>query len=206
MEDAPLQIALERLAEADSGRSMRPRWRDFPNVAAGRVAATFHQGQESHGAALILLLPRYLKGGVECRLLAIASLCFGKLDDQLLRLNLDSCDVSMDQAPVVNLLLSDGVPRLADSIAKTLEFDRFKKRGATPDDLFRELRFLTERAGVFVLLIGDLGSHHSSVSEKVFRGFAIADEIAPFVVINDQGSRSRPPFACAHERRLNKPP
>ena len=24
-------------------RSMRPRWRDFPNVSAGRVAATFHQ-------------------------------------------------------------------------------------------------------------------------------------------------------------------
>src|ERR1700694_3288142 len=34
----------------------------------------------------------------------MASLCFGKLDDQLLRLNLDSCDVSLDEAPVVNLL------------------------------------------------------------------------------------------------------
>src|SRR5246127_1220240 len=33
---------------------MRPRWRDFPNVSAGGVAATFHQVQESHGAALIL--------------------------------------------------------------------------------------------------------------------------------------------------------
>src|ERR1700692_4434597 len=84
---------------------MRPRWRDFPNGSAGRVAATFHQGQEWHGVALILSFAKTdLKGGVGCRLLAIASLCFGKLDDQLLRLNLDSCDVSLDEAPVVNLL------------------------------------------------------------------------------------------------------
>jgi Zn-dependent peptidase ImmA (M78 family) len=95
--------------------------------------------------------------------------------------------------------ISDGVPRLADKIAKTLEFDRFKKRGVAPDDLFRELRFLTERAGVFVLLIGDLGSHHSSVSEKVFRGFAIADEIAPFVVINDQDAKAARSFTLIHE-------
>src|SRR5262249_60750360 len=38
------------------------------------------------------------------RLLAIAFLCFGRLDDQLLGLNLDSCDVHIDEAPVVNLL------------------------------------------------------------------------------------------------------
>ena len=39
------------------------RRRDFPNVAAGRVAATFHQGQELHGAALILALrPSDLEG------------------------------------------------------------------------------------------------------------------------------------------------
>jgi Zn-dependent peptidase ImmA (M78 family)/transcriptional regulator with XRE-family HTH domain len=95
--------------------------------------------------------------------------------------------------------LNDGVTRLADSIAKTLEFDRFKKRGAPPDELFRELRFLAERAGVFVLLIGDLGSHHSSVREKVFRGFAIADKIAPFVVINDQDAKAARPFTLIHE-------
>ena len=95
--------------------------------------------------------------------------------------------------------VNDGVARLADSIAKTVKFDRFKKRGATPDDLFRELRFLTGRAGVFVLLIGDLGSHHSSVSEKVFRGFAIADEIAPFVVINDQDAKAARSFTLIHE-------
>src|ERR1700694_5904560 len=34
----------------------------------------------------------------------MASLCFGKLDDQRLRLNRASCDVSIDEAPVVNLL------------------------------------------------------------------------------------------------------
>ncbi len=34
----------------------------FPNVAAGRVAATFHQAQESHGAALILSFAKRPEG------------------------------------------------------------------------------------------------------------------------------------------------
>jgi Zn-dependent peptidase ImmA (M78 family) len=54
-------------------------------------------------------------------------------------------------------------------------------------------------ARVFVLLIGDLGSHHSTVSEKVFRGFAIADPIAPLVVINDQDARAARSFTLIHE-------
>ena len=33
-------------ANGARGRSTRPRWRDFPNVSAGRVAATFHPAQE----------------------------------------------------------------------------------------------------------------------------------------------------------------
>jgi hypothetical protein len=49
-------------ANGARGRSMRPRWRDFPNASAGRVAATFHQGQESHGAALILSFAKRPEG------------------------------------------------------------------------------------------------------------------------------------------------
>ena len=94
---------------------------------------------------------------------------------------------------------SQRAEHVVGSIARTLEFDLFKKRSGTPDDLFRELRIRTERAGVFVLLIGDLGSHHSTVSEKVFRGFAIADQIAPFVVINDQDAKAARAFTLIHE-------
>src|ERR1700758_2082155 len=79
---------------------MRPRWRDFPNVSAGRVAATFHQGQESHGAALILSSAKRPEGR---RWIPPSGDRF-PVFRQAGRLNLDSCDVRMDEAPVVNLL------------------------------------------------------------------------------------------------------
>jgi len=37
--------------------------------------------------------------------------------------------------------------------------------------------------GIFVLLIGDLGSYHTAFDLEVFRGFALSDDIAPFIII-----------------------
>ena len=67
------------------------------------------------------------------------------------------------------------------------------------DAAFALLRSRTEDAGVFVLLKGDLGSHHTSIGLDVFRGFAIADEFAPFVVINDKDSIQAWSFTLLHE-------
>ena len=67
------------------------------------------------------------------------------------------------------------------------------------EEAFRLLRSRTERAGVFVLLKGDLGSHHTALDPEVFRGFVIADEVAPFVVINDNDSRAARAFTLLHE-------
>ena len=64
---------------------------------------------------------------------------------------------------------------------------------------FRLLRSRTEDAGVFVLLKGDLGSYHSAIDVEVFRGLAIADDVAPFVVINDNDSRAAWSFTLLHE-------
>ena len=69
----------------------------------------------------------------------------------------------------------------------------------TADDAFRLLRSRTEAAGVFVLLQGDLGSHHTAIDVEIFRGLAIADDIAPFVVINDNDSRAAWSFTLLHE-------
>jgi Zn-dependent peptidase ImmA (M78 family) len=71
--------------------------------------------------------------------------------------------------------------------------------GKNPTDFFKQLRIATERLGVFILLIGDLGSHHSALSEEVFRGFALADPIAPFIVINDHDARTARSFTLIHE-------
>jgi len=97
--------------------------------------------------------------------------------------------------------MQDGVASLVNSVSTALGFDYTRKesRKGTAEDLFRELRHHAETIGVFVLLIGDLGSHHSALSADVFRGFAIADKIAPFVVINDQDARSARGFTLVHE-------
>lgn len=69
----------------------------------------------------------------------------------------------------------------------------------TVGEAFAYLRECVENSGIFVLLIGDLGSHHSTIPVEVFRGFAVADHIAPFVVVNDKDARSAWSFTLLHE-------
>ena len=64
---------------------------------------------------------------------------------------------------------------------------------------FTYLRTKVEAAGIFVLLLGNLGSHHSKISAETFRGFAISDPLAPFVVVNDQDARPAWSFTTLHE-------
>lgn len=93
-----------------------------------------------------------------------------------------------------------GVARLATAIQQRLAFNRDAFRAQrTTEDAFSLLRSRAEEAGVFVLLIGNLGSHHSAIPVEAFRGFAIADPLAPFVVINDQDARTAWSFTLLHE-------
>lgn len=96
--------------------------------------------------------------------------------------------------------MSIGVEGVKKSIEQTIGFDRaeFRKQ-ATPELAFALLRSKVERAGIFVLLIGSLGSHHSAIPVEAFRGFAIADPIAPFIVINDQDAKTAWSFTLLHE-------
>lgn len=90
---------------------------------------------------------------------------------------------------------------VAASIAASLNFDRGNRasRKGSADALFKTLREKAESAGVFVLLAGDLGSYHTALGAEVFRGFAISDRIAPFVIINDQDARAARSFTLLHE-------
>lgn len=69
----------------------------------------------------------------------------------------------------------------------------------SPQDAFTLLRSRAEASGVFVILKGDLGSYHTAIDVDVFRGFAIADDIAPFVVINDKDAVPAWSFTLLHE-------
>ena len=73
------------------------------------------------------------------------------------------------------------------------------RRQRTTEEAFSYLRNKAESAGIFVLLIGNLGSHHSAIAVETFRGFAIADKFAPFVIINDQDAKTAWSFTLMHE-------
>ena len=73
------------------------------------------------------------------------------------------------------------------------------RRQRSAGDAFNLLRESSERAGIFVLIKGDLGNYRSAIDLSIFRGFSIADEVAPFVVINDQDARPAWSFTLLHE-------
>ena len=101
---------------------------------------------------------------------------------------------------VASCRMGDGVKKVASRIRKTLGITTVEqKKARDPAALFTLLRTAAERAGIFVLLLGDLGSYHSDVGEDVFRGFALADDIAPFVVINDNDATTARSFTLMHE-------
>lgn len=95
---------------------------------------------------------------------------------------------------------NDGVGPVLASIRQVLGLDlaAFRAQGS-PDAGFALLRSRVEAAGIYVLLIGNLGSHHSTIDVDAFRGFALADPIAPFVVINDQDAKTAWSFTLLHE-------
>lgn len=96
--------------------------------------------------------------------------------------------------------LSDGVDSVSNSIKETIQLDISEfRRQSDPEEAFKYLRDKVEKAGVFVLLIGNLGSHHTTINSDVFRGFALADNVAPFVIVNDQDSRAAWSFTLIHE-------
>lgn len=96
--------------------------------------------------------------------------------------------------------ISDGLAAVVASIRKTLRVDLAEFRSqASPDDAFALLRAHAEAAGVFVLLIGNLGSYHTTIRLETFRGFALADDVAPFVVVNDQDAKAAWSFTLLHE-------
>jgi Zn-dependent peptidase ImmA (M78 family) len=94
----------------------------------------------------------------------------------------------------------DGVGAVVASIRQTIGIDLAEFRSQdSPESAFALLRSKVEAAGVFVLLIGNLGSHHSVIPVEAFRGFALADGLAPFIVLNDQDSRAAWSFTLIHE-------
>jgi len=101
---------------------------------------------------------------------------------------------------VGSLNVTNSAAAIANRIIELFEIDLKQFRAQTsPETAFKYLRQKVENAGVFVLLIGDLGSYHTKISLDAFRGYSIADSIAPFIVINDNDDHSAWSFTLLHE-------
>lgn len=96
--------------------------------------------------------------------------------------------------------MADGVQSVLASIRETLGMELADfRRASTATEAFQILRAHAEKAGVFVLLEGNLGSYHTNMDADVFRGFALADTIAPFAVVNPNDHRRAWAFTLLHE-------
>jgi Zn-dependent peptidase ImmA (M78 family) len=110
-------------------------------------------------------------------------------------------DSEVEKLPFIGSATVDvPVRSLAERITKQLKFDlnSFRKQ-AKIEEAFAYLRLRTEASRIFVMLLGNLGSHHTNIPVDTFRGFALADEIAPLVVINDNDAVSAWSFTTLHE-------
>ena len=96
--------------------------------------------------------------------------------------------------------IQDGKEKILESLQSLLGVSRAQYREQRDaKTAFALLRGKAEGAGVFVLLKGDLGSHHTALDVVSFRGFTIADNVAPMVVINDRDAVTSWSFTLLHE-------
>lgn len=77
-----------------------------------------------------------------------------------------------------------GVTRIVQTLRETLDIDLNEYRSQSSiKEAFKLLRQQVEAAGIFVLLKGNLGSYHSNIDVKTFRGFVLSDDIAPSIKV-----------------------
>ncbi|THF58717.1 XRE family transcriptional regulator [Ollibium composti] len=103
---------------------------------------------------------------------------------------------------VGSLEITVPIPAAANRIRNALglvDDNGIRKRASKPGDLFADLRRRVEALGVFVILLGDLGNYRTAIPPSVFRGFAVADRLAPLIVINDQDAKAAWSFTLIHE-------
>jgi Zn-dependent peptidase ImmA (M78 family)/transcriptional regulator with XRE-family HTH domain len=119
---------------------------------------------------------------------------------QMVREVLDETEEAQLRPFVGSARIEDGPKTVAAAIRIALGVsEEQQRRSRNTAALFSTLRSAAERIGIYVLLLGDVGSHHSDIGEDVFRGFALADDVAPFVVINDNDATAARSFTLMHE-------
>ncbi|MBI2954519.1 MAG: ImmA/IrrE family metallo-endopeptidase [Chloroflexi bacterium] len=111
---------------------------------------------------------------------------------------------SMGEPPlsfVGSVSLGDDVVRTATLIRHALGFD-VDERGLIPrwTDALRQFIGQADALGVLVMVSGVVGSNNRrKLDVQEFRGFALADDLAPLVFVNGADSKAAQMFTLAHE-------
>lgn len=110
-------------------------------------------------------------------------------------------DSEVEKLPFVGSATMETPPHtLSEQIVAQLKFElKVFRAENTTGDAFAYLRAVAESSGIFILLVGNLGSYHTNIPTETFRGFALADQTAPLVVINDNDALSAWSFTALHE-------
>lgn len=110
-------------------------------------------------------------------------------------------DADLVEVPFIGSMeTSSSVNEICESIKSWINFDLDTFRAQKKvSDAFSYARTQAEAAGIFILLIGDLGSHHTKITVEAFRGFALSDALAPFIIINDDDAKTAWTFTLFHE-------
>ena len=101
---------------------------------------------------------------------------------------------------VASHTMADGPAAVLASLRRLLGVDLAEYRAqSNAAAAFNLLRGSAEKAGIFVLLMGNLGTYHTDLGVEVFRGCAIADDLAPFIVVNPNDEWAEWSFTLLHE-------
>lgn len=97
--------------------------------------------------------------------------------------------------------VGDDVSATARAIAAALGFDlEARRRAGTWEDALRDFVEKGEASGVLVMRNGVVGNNtHRKLDVEEFRGFTLADDIAPLIFINGADTKSAQMFTLAHE-------
>ena len=100
---------------------------------------------------------------------------------------------------VGSLRTSTPTVEAARKITQAFSFS-VERRGANWAEAFTNLRNRADDAGVLVMVNGVVGSNnHRALDPQEFRGFALADAVAPLVFVNGADTRAAQIFTLAHE-------
>ena len=111
---------------------------------------------------------------------------------------------TMGESPlpfVASVTLQSDVVAVARSIRKALGFDVAERRSMpTWTEALRRFISQADSIGIMVMVSGIVGSNtHRSLDPQEFRGFALADPLAPLVFINGKDTKAAQMFTLAHE-------